>query len=187
MQALSNDHKLVEGLLGKAGADLGMILDQPITFHEIRCERTNTRAAGQGGVHVSFRLDVHSGDVQAQGCVLVPLPDAMALAACLMMASEEEIRAARALAEPDPATKDALLEIDNFLASSFDAAARDLDDAVSVQPAGCQGVRDSVRPAFRYEEGEELLLARSKVGFGASTPFELLLMLPASALPPEEE
>lgn len=184
MQAtLSSDLQLVEGLLGRIGGDLGMILDRTITFADTRCERQAARAVGEGQIHVSFRVDVRGRTQQAEGCLLVPLPDAMTLAACLMMASEEEVVEARAAAYPDASAKDALLEIDNFVASACDAVVRDLDECVSIQPAGCQGVRADVRPALDYEEGSELLVARSQAQVADFEPFELLLMLPAFALP----
>lgn len=183
MQAtLSSDPELVEGLLGRIGADLGMILDRPIAFGETRCERRSARVAGKGRIHVSFRLDVRGRTEQGQGCLLVPLPDAMTLAACLMMGTEEEVLEARGASAPDASAKEALLEIDNFVASACDAVVRDLDECVSIQPAGCQGVRADVRPALVYEEGGELLVARSQARVGDFEPFELLLMLPTFAL-----
>ena len=43
---------------------------------------------------------------------------------------------------------------------------------------GCQGVRADVRPAFPYEEGSELIVARVGACFDPFPPFELILMLP---------
>lgn len=183
MQAtLSSDLQLVEGLLGRIGGDLGMILDRPIAFEGTRCERLAARAAGKDHIHVSFRFDVRGRTERGEGCLLLPLPDAMTLAACLMMATEEEVVEARAVGYPDASAKDALLEIDNFVASACDAVVRDLDECVSIQPTGCQGVRADVRPALDYEEGSELLVARSQARVGDFEPFELLLMLPAFTL-----
>ena len=169
---------LVGDLLARVALDLGQLLDREIVVENVRAQRVRRRTAGPRQVHVSFKLNVRGSHGAGQGCFLVPLPDALTLAASLLMAPEEEIARARAAAAPDPMTKDALLELDNFLAGACDAVLRDRGLYASIQPGGCQGVRADVRPALDYTEGEGLVLGAAKLRVGSFEPFELLLLLP---------
>jgi len=183
--AVTNDHELVERLLWRVASDLLMVVDRDITIENLETERVNSRAAGADQIHISFKLGFRHEGGSHQGCVLMPLPDAMSLAGYLMMAREEDVLAYREQPAPDDALKDAMREISNFVAGSCDAVVRDWlpgGPSVSVVGEGCQGVRADVRPALQYEEGDELILGRADVRVGELDPFELLVMLPA--LPP---
>lgn len=174
---------MIEALLARVRTDLCQLLDREITVEDIRTERVTERAAGPGQVHVSFKLCVRGPQGEREGCFLLPLPDALTLAACLMMAPEEELQRARTVQAPDRLTKDALLEIGNFLAGACDAILRDWNESCSIQAAGCQGVRPDVRPALAYSEGEELLLARARLRIGVFEPCELVVLLPEQVAP----
>lgn len=174
---------LVGDLLTRVTLDLSQLLDRGVVAEDVRAERVNSRVAGPGQVHISFKLDVRGPSGEGQGCILIPLPDAMALSACLLMAPEDEIVRARAVDAPDPLTKDALLELDNFLAGACDAVLRDWNESVSIQPGGCQGVRADVRPALEYVEDDGLVLGRARLCLKGDEPFELLLLLPELLLP----
>lgn len=174
---------MIEALLGRVTADLSQLLDRAIAAEDIRVQRVTERAAGPGQVHISFKLAVRGPEGERQGCFLLPLPDALTLAACLMMVPEEEILRARTVQAPDGLTKHALLEIDNFIAGACDAILRDWNESCSIQPAGCQGVRPEVRPALDWAEGEGLLLARARLCIGALEPCELLVLLPEQVAP----
>jgi hypothetical protein len=169
---------LVGDLLARVAQDLGQLLDREIVVENVRAQRVKRRAAGPRQVHVSFKLNVRGPRGEGQGCFLVPLPDAMALAACLLMAPEDEVARARAAAGPDGLTKDALIELDNFLAGACDAVLRDWNESVSIQPGGCQGVRADVRPALDYVEGDGLVLGSARMRSKGFEPFELLVLLP---------
>jgi len=51
----------------------------------------------------------------------------------------------------------------------------------STRSAGCQGVRANVRPAFDYQEGDRLLVARVRARLAQFEPCEVILVLPDPA------
>lgn len=173
------DDEVVESVLGRIAEDVGMIVDRELRVGEVRVERMRQRVAGRGQVHISFKLVVKAKDEVSYGCLLMPLPEALSLASYLMMVPDEAVAANRESTELDRSTKDALLEIGNFVAGAADAAVRGwFEEGYSVRSEGCQGVRADVRPAFPYEEGDELVVGRAEASVGEFPPFELTLMLP---------
>ena len=176
--ATDRDLELVSEILTRSANDLYMVVDQELSVHDLRTERISKRAAGEGQIHISFRFGFEFGGDSFQGCLLMPLPEAMTLAGYLMMAPEEDILAYRTQ-EPNEMLKDAMLEINSFLAGSCDAAMRNWYPECAVRPQGCQGVRADVRPALEYIEGDELVLGRADAQIGDFDPFEMLLMIPA--------
>ena len=170
----------VEEVFRRIAGDLAMIADRSLTIDSFRLECAQARAAGQGETHISFKLGLqHKGRV-AHGCLLVPLPDAIALACYLMMISDDLVKSKRASTTLDAATKDALLEVGGFIAGATDGAlrAQGFED-VKVRSESCQGVRAGVRPAFDYTEGDDLLIGRARAVLHDSPPFEMILMLGA--------
>ena len=156
-----------------------MIVDRELAFEEPRCERVEARPAGEGSVHISFKQGYRIGAEVLHGCMLVPLRDAIAMACYLMMVPDETVGERREATELDRITKDALLEVGNFVAAAIDGAVRArAGDAVAVRAAGCQGVRADVRPAFPYEEGAPLLACRLAATLQGFDPFEVVLVLP---------
>jgi hypothetical protein len=96
-----------------------------------------------------------------------------------MMLPEESVQARRALTTLDSATRDALVEIGNFVGGAADAALRSLDlPDIRVRSESCQGVKPGVRPAFVCEEGAELRVGRAQAQLAGGPLFELILMLP---------
>jgi hypothetical protein len=163
-------------------ADLAVIVDRDVHLEEVHEERRRQRAVGYGQVHISFKLGIEVGDEVRQGCLLVPLPDAVSLAAYVMMLPDDVVAGERARTELDAPFKEALLEIGKFIAGACDSVLRRVlpDDCVT-RSGGCQGVRAGVRPALCYVEGEELVVARARVRVHHFEPFEMILMLPALA------
>jgi hypothetical protein len=130
-------------------------------------------------VHISFKLRFDRAADTLYGALLVPLPDALALAGCLTMMPDEQVAAQRRSLELDAGTKDAIVELGNFVAGAVDAVMRESRANVArARAAGCQGVRADIRPAFPYTEGQELILVRATARLHDFDPFELLLMLP---------
>lgn len=177
---LVDDLELARGIFGRIASDLGVILDREISIEEVEVERSTTRAVGQGGVHISFRLGIQAGGRTQQGCLLVPLPDAVSLAGYMMMLTDEEVAGERSRTELDEPFKEALLEVGKFLAGACDTVLRrTVSEDAHTRTQGCQGVRADVRPAFEYEEGDELIVARARARVHRFERCELVLMLPA--------
>lgn len=174
------DLALVGGILKRLNADLGMILGRELGFVPPRPERMRTRPAGQGRIHISFKLAFRpEAGEKRHGALLVPLPDAITMACFLLMIPEETVTARREETQLDVALKDAMLEIGNMIGGATNTALAELGLAGwSARSEGCQGVRADVRPAFPYTEGSELVVARVSTTLEPYAPFELLLMLP---------
>lgn len=177
---LVDDLELARGVFGRIASDLGVILDREISIEDVQAERRRARVAGEGGVHISFRLGIQADGHTRQGCLLVPLPDAIALAGYMMMLTDDEVAQERARTELDEPFKEALLEVGKFLAGACDTVLRrTVSEEAHTRSQGCQGVRPDVRPAFEYEEGDELIVARARARVHRFERCELVLMLPA--------
>lgn len=183
MEATVTDVDLIEGIFSRIGSDLEAILDHELLFEEVQTERASSRAAGQGQVHISFKLGVQREDEWLHGSLLIPLPDAISMACFLMMAPDDVVEANRTLAAPDEAMKDAMLEVGNFVAGAADSVLRTwFPEDRTVRSEGCQGVRADIRPAFPYAEGDELIVGRASACLHSYPAFEMTLMLPARCL-----
>jgi hypothetical protein len=138
---------------------------------------------GEGSIHLSFKL-LFSGanGLDAEGCVLVPLPDAISLARYLMMFPESEVAVQRDDTELDSSTKDAMLELGNFIGAAVNESLRIHVPGASARANSCQGVRADVRPAFVYAEGDELVVARASTRLEGFPEFEMIAMFPAATL-----
>jgi hypothetical protein len=159
--------------------DLSTIVDRTLALSNVSVEKIDSRVAGKGVVHISFKLRFDRAADTLYGALLVPLPDALALAGCLTMMPDDQVAAQRNALELDAGTKDAIVELGNFVAGAVDAVMRESRANVArARAAGCQGVRADVRPAFPYTEGQELILVRATARLHDFEPFELLLMLP---------
>jgi hypothetical protein len=177
---LLEDLDVVEAVLGRVSSTLGMLIDRELVVRDVRCERAAQRPAGEGGVHVSFRMGFEFGGEVHHGALLVPLPEALALAAYTLCMSDEAVEALRSSPEPDAPTKGALLEVGGVLGGALGDAVRGLTKGeCTASFAGCQGVRAGVRPALRYTEGDPLVVGRATARVHAFPEFELLLILPA--------
>jgi hypothetical protein len=171
--------ELTANVLARMATDLSMIIDREFVVEDVRVERRTQRPAGAGGVHISFKLGIDVGGESRQGCLLVPLPEAVALAGFMMMLPNEAVSTERHRTELDGPFKEALLEVGKFLAGACDSVLRPaLSVGSTTRSDGCQGVRASVRPALSYAEGDALLVARARARVHDFEPFELILMLP---------
>lgn len=179
---MPEDETIVLNVLNRVATDLSMITDRSFDVQSFEVARIGQRDRGLEQVHISFRLAVDQQGARKYGCLLMPLPEAIAISCYLMMVPDEAVTQQRLRKDLDASLKDAMLEIGNFIASSVDGALREhYTGAVEVCSAGCQGVRPGIRPAFPYEDGEALLLAKAQVSIHGSKPFELLVMLPEPA------
>src|SRR5690348_10974934 len=144
-----NDQQQIDEILQRIAGDLSMIADRELKVQPAQVQRASARVAAAAGVQISFKLGFqHAGQV-LHGALLMPLPDALALAGYLMMLPEEGVQQKRAQTTLDNVTKEALLEIGNFIAGAADAALRSLGLAeVRVRSESCQGVKPGLRPAF---------------------------------------
>jgi len=177
--ATAQESELALSILHRVADDLAMIVDRTLHLSNAKVQRIDRRAAGKGGVHISFKLRLErDGDVQ-HGALLLPLPDAIALANYLMMMPDDLVAEHRRQTDIDQGTKDAILEVGNFIGGAIDAVLRESHPGgLRAKSAGCQGVRANVRPAFPYVDGSPLVLVRATASLHEFEPFELLLMLP---------
>lgn len=180
-----NDQQQIDEILQRIAGDLSMIVDRELELQPAQVQRASARVAGQGGVHISFKLGIQYAGALRHGTLLVPLADAQALAGCLMMLPEETVQAKRAQTTLDNVTKEALLEIGNFVGGAADAALRSLGlEQIRVRSESCQGVKPGVRPAFVHAEGEALLVGRTQAQLGGWPASEWILQLPDLAPQP---
>ncbi len=177
-----NDQQQIDEILQRIAGDLSMIADRELKVRSAQVQRVHARVAGEQGVQISFKLGLqHAGQI-LHGSLLVPLPDAVALAGYLMMLPEDAVKQKRALTTLDSGTKDALLEIGNFIGGAADAALRSLGfEDIRVRSESCQGVKPNVRPALAHAEGAPLLVGRAQAQLGSWPAFELILLLPLLA------
>jgi hypothetical protein len=179
-----SDQDLVQGVFERIAADLGMIIDRTITVKSIEVGRQKKRVEGKGSIHLSFKLAFKVGEGTQCGCVLIPLPDAIALAAYLMMVPDDAVQSQRDATQLDQTTKDSMMEVGNFISGATDAIVRSrFPEGYAVRSAGCQGVRPDVRPAFAYVEGTNLVVGRAQAQIHTFPAFELIAMLPAISMP----
>lgn len=176
------DAELVQAILERASSDLAMIIDREVTVRSVACERANERIAAEGSIHISFRLEFRVGAEVLEGCLLVPLREAICIACYLMVMPDEIVRSRREETELDRTTKDAMLEVSNFIGGSADQVLRGSkhDTEVAARSAGCQGVADGAVPNFKYARGSELVIARLELALHDLPPFDAVMMLPAA-------
>lgn len=172
--------ELVEEVFQRIASDIAMIADRKLDITSIKAKRANKRAVGRGNIHISFKLGIETPGGILHGCVLVPLPDAISLACYLMMVPDDGVKSKRSDRNLDSTTKDAMLEVANFIGGATDAALRalGLDEAIKVRSEGCQGVRADVRPALIYQEGDTLLIGKAKAVLHEFPVFDMVLILP---------
>lgn len=173
------DQQQIDEIFQRIAGDLSMIADRELKVQKSEVQRTAARVAGAKCVHISFKLGFqHAGQI-THGSLLVPLPDAIALASYLMMMPDDGVKSKRNLTTLDSGTKDAILEIGNFIGGAADAALRSIGiDDIRVRSESCQGVKANVRPAFAYTEGTPLIVGRAKAQLHTWPAFEMILMLP---------
>ena len=171
--------EMVTAVIERISSNVSMLVDRDIRVGEVSTSHMTERPAGKDEVHISFKLGLTSGDGEnGQGCLLIPLPDALSLACYLMMFSESDVQLQRGCSELDDSSKDAIVELGNFIGAAVDEVLRSQDESVSVRMQGCQGVRSDVRPALEYTEGSELLVGRAGVQIHEFPEFEMILMVP---------
>jgi hypothetical protein len=173
---------LAASVLARMATDLSVIVDRDFVVEGTRVERSLQRPAGEALVHISFKLGIEVAGEARQGCLLVPLPQALTLAAFMMMLPDEAVAQERQRTELDGPFKEALLQVGKFLAGACDSVLRQtLPVESAARSDGCQGVRANVRPALFHREGDALLVARATARVHDFEPFELILTLPSIA------
>ena len=184
VHATPSREDLATALLGRVGEDLGQICDQDVVLALRLVEEQAERAAGADKVHISFRLRfrdqrIPGAPTDRWGTLLLPLAEAVSLACSLLMVPDEAVATHRRSVNLDETTKDAVMEVGNFVGGGVDACLRSLFDGdVTARFGGCQGVRAGVRPAMPYEEGEPLVVVRGEGRIGDFPAFPFLLLLP---------
>jgi len=169
----------VEEIFERIAGDLAMIADREFTIASIETERMDARPAGANEIHISFKMGFETPDGNLHGCLLIPLRDAICLSCYLMMVADDAVAKKRDETELDGTTKDAMLEVGNFVAGATDSGLRALGvEGVVVGSEGCQGVRPDVRPALVYAEGTPLTIGRAKAKLHDFPEFEMLMILP---------
>lgn len=176
-----HDRRLVERLFDRVVATFSA-MGGKLDVQDLEVRRETTRPAGEGKIHISFRIAFRFGEERGQGCLLMPLPDAATMAGVLMMLPASSVDEWRESQDLEESAKDAVMEVGNLIGGAFHAVLEDVIEKARARFAGCQGVRPGVRPAFPYEEGTELLVARASGRVGEFPRFPLLFMMP---VPPE--
>jgi hypothetical protein len=180
-----DDQQQIDEIFQRIAGDLSMIADRELRLQPAAVQRASARVAGQAGVQISFKLGFQHAGQLLHGCLLVPLPDAVALAGYLMMLPEEGVQSKRAQSTLDNVTKEALLEIGNFIGGAADAALRSLGlEQLRVRSESCQGVKSGARPAFAHAEGATLVVGRAQAQLGKWPASEWILQLPDLAAQP---
>lgn len=179
LESTEIDTELVETIVSRVVDDLALVVDREMSSEIVEVGRTDKRLAGKGKVHISFKLGFQTKESLGHGALVIPLPDAIALASYLMMIPDDTVKQRRQTNDLDRQTKDAMIEVANFVGGATDAAMRSFArEGLSARSEGCQGVRADVRPAFEYAEGTPLVFGRAKISLHTFEPFELLLMAP---------
>jgi hypothetical protein len=177
--ALVDDASLVAGILRRIVDDLAPVLGREIELGPREVERASTRPAGEGTIHISFKLAFGRGGEERHGALLVPLADALTMGSLLLMMPEDAIATRRSETTLDADLEGALLEIGSTLGESTSAALVELGaTSWHALSRGCQGVRAGVRPAFPYAEGSALVVGRCEARIEPFPPFDALLILP---------
>ena len=99
------DQQQIDEILQRVAGDLSMIADRELKLQPAQVQRASARVAGQAGVQISFKLGFEQAGRVLHGALLVPLPDAQALAAYLMMLPEESVQSKRAQTTLDGVSK----------------------------------------------------------------------------------
>jgi hypothetical protein len=174
------DTRLISTILERVGQSLEAILGCDLVRSGLTVARERTRPAGEATIHISFKLGFsQGGGRRLHGALLLPLPDAITMACYLLMMPEDAVLSRRHELTLDPPLKQAMLELGNLIGSASTTAMAYLGAAGwSVRSEGCQGVRADVRPAFPYDEGDELVVGRVTGRLVPFPPFELILMVP---------
>lgn len=175
----AEEKALANSILERMTTDLSLIIDRDFRVENVKLERSLRRPAGGPEVHISFKLEIEREGESRHGCLLVPLPDAIALAGFMMMRSDETVARERSRTELDGPFKEALLEVGKFMAGACDSVLRRALPESATRSDGCQGVRANVRPALVYREGDALLVARARARLHRFEPFEMMLVLPS--------
>jgi len=179
---MDQETRLIERILASLGDDLALVTDQDIAFEVVEIERMDKRPAGEGSIHVSFRLDFWREGSAQQGCLLLPLPEAISIAGLLLEIPVAGIESRREDDTLDPNLKDAMVEVGNMVGGSVGSAIRSLSiEDTEARFAGCQGVRAGVRPVLAYEENTPLTVCRASVRVAGFPESIALLMLPILA------
>lgn len=189
-EATEREAQCVEEIFQRVCGDLSMIADREMEVKTVDTEILDHRPAGKSKIHISFRLGFSQGDDVLHGCMLLPLADAITLACSLMMIPENVIEQTRTQNTLDPTTKDAMLEVGNFICGATDAAFRALGADLKVVFEGCQGVKPGIRPALIYDEGIELIIGQADIaqgGFGHDTHLLMMPKLKATETPDEDD
>jgi hypothetical protein len=161
----------VRDILERIAADLTMLTDHPVKIQSSSAQRCTAKPAGAKRVHIAFKLSFEWRGQMLHGALLVPLAEAISLACFLLLVPDDGVKAKRALTTLDQATKDAMLEIANFIGGATDGALRHhFPQGLSVRSEGCQGLRPEQAPAFPYKPGEPLIAGRAK---GRASPTSL--------------
>lgn len=163
----------------RVASDLSMLSDREIEVGDIAYEERVDRPVGEGCTHVSYRFGIEAGEETHHGAMLIPLDESIALAAYLMMASDDHVTGLKEKGLVEGPVREAMLEVGTFVAGAGDAALRAVGATCSrVIFEGCQGVRADVRLALPYKEGDTLAVGRAQIAVANGEPVEMVLVLP---------
>ena len=172
----------VREVLTRITADLSMLIDRPVKLESTSAQRSQAKPAGRKHVHIAFKLSFEWRGQLLHGALLVPLPDAITLACFLLTVPDEAVALKRKLTDLDQPTKDAMLEIANFIGGATDGALRTrFPQGLAVRSLGCQGLRVEQPPGFPLPPGAELIVGPAKARIGDYPVFSMILVMPVLA------
>ncbi|HUR29580.1 MAG TPA: hypothetical protein VM509_15430 [Planctomycetota bacterium] len=176
----------VREVLTRIAGDLATLIDHKVSLESTSAQLAASKPGGKKHVHIAFKLSFEWRGQRLYGALLVPLPEAITLACFLLTVPDEAVALKRKLTELDQATKDAMLEIANFIGGATDGALRTrFPQGLAVRSLGCQGLRAEQPPGFPFEKGTELIVGRAKARISDYPVFNMVLILPV--LTPESQ
>ena len=169
---------LVRDSFARIAADLTLVVDRNVVVEDVRALQGREGPRCRGSVHIAFKLAVSTLGEERRAALLIPLTEALTLAGLLQLLPEAELIARRTQAQPDAATKHALLELSTFVGGAVDGVLRERFRAgLTVRSLGCQGLRPGRGPALALGDGQELVTANAmgRIGEFPAAPWTLAL------------
>ena len=154
--------QVLSSLQAEVAETLATVIERQVTFGSPTVTTKDAPAAVGDQIHISFKLGFALENARAQGCLLLPLPEAIALANYLMMAPDSVVAARRQDTQLDRSSMDAMLVIGNFIGGAVDSAVCRLGSGgPKVTSQGCQGVRPLHSPLLSRVPHDPLWVATS--------------------------
>ena len=170
---------MAAGGLEQVALNLSQFTQCEIRLHGVEAVRSARREEPPPGVHIAFRQVYRVEEIELEGCLLLPLADAISLAALLMGESLEVVEALRAARGLDDERKSAILELGELVARALDGALRyGLPRGCELAPVGCQGVASGKRAVLSNPDTSRYGIGRAHASVGGFAGGDWILVVP---------